>query len=178
MDKNQLGDPVCSRVAGLAAPRGANVSPRGPMMQKRGPVGPRSFKKFQDTKKHGKWCPEGATKRPSAENWCARLRDAAKTRQNIITKRRAPQKHRRRQINAQAETNNDAESKNTASGVPDAREFPMPTKQRVTSRKNTLVFSIFKQIRKSAWCARICARSSPPNGGPSSKFYSPNSACT
>ena len=52
-------------------------------------------KTVQERKTHAKFCPEGAQKRPSAQYGRARLREATKTQQNVITERRAHRKHKK-----------------------------------------------------------------------------------
>ena len=53
----------------------------------------KSPKKVPEGNTHRKSCPEAAQKRPSAQHGRARLREATKTQQNVITERRAPRKH-------------------------------------------------------------------------------------
>ena len=50
-------------------------------------------KTVPERKTQRKSCPEGAQKRASAEHGRARLREATKTQQNVITERRAHRKH-------------------------------------------------------------------------------------
>ena len=65
---NRLGDPICLRVGGLAAPAGTNMCPYGSTMQKMSKAGlPETKKLVQDTEKQRKACLESAQKRPSAE---------------------------------------------------------------------------------------------------------------
>ena len=67
-DNNRLGDPICLRVGGLAAPAGTNMCPCGSTMQKTSEAGPPDTEKLiQDTEKQRKTCMESAQKRPSAE---------------------------------------------------------------------------------------------------------------
>ena len=66
--ENRLGDTICLRVGGLAAPAGTNVCLCGSMMQKRSKAGlPKTNKLLQDMRKHRKACLESAQKRPSAK---------------------------------------------------------------------------------------------------------------
>ena len=66
--RNRLGDPICLRVGGLAAPPGTNMRPCGSTMQKMSKAGlPETKKLVQDTEKQRKACLESAQKRPSAE---------------------------------------------------------------------------------------------------------------
>ena len=65
---NRLGDPICLRVGGLAAPPGTNMRPCGSTMQKMSKAGlPQTKKLVQDTEKQRKARLESAQKRPSAE---------------------------------------------------------------------------------------------------------------
>ena len=69
---NRLGDPICLRIGGLAAPAGTNTCPCGSTMQKTSKAGPPDTKKLiQETEKQRKTCLESAQKRPSAEKKCA-----------------------------------------------------------------------------------------------------------
>ena len=54
---------------------------------------PKPKKTVPEGKTHKESCPEAAQKRSSAQHGRARLREATKTKQNVITERRAPRKN-------------------------------------------------------------------------------------
>ena len=89
---------------------------------------------------------------------------------------------------------NPTEHHNRAAGAPETQDGPqqknereqptttkatiplviLPMRVRPNSQKNhgnTVVSTMFQQNRMGAKCKRLYARSSPPDGGPSSKFY-------
>ena len=150
-------DPICRRVGGLVAPAGTNVGSCGSAVRKMSTAGLQKPKKVvPDRKKHRKSCPEAAQKRPSAQHGRARLREATKTQQNVITERRAPRKHEK--------------------GVKQKHERKPPTTTNADVNQHLLhgnidVSTMFKSIRIGAKRTRACARSSPPNGGHSTKCH-------
>ena len=130
-------------------------------------------KTVPERKTHTKFCPEGAQKRPSAQYGRARLREATKTQQNVITERRAHRKHKKG-------VKQRHERKPLTTPNADVPLVILPTRVRskfAKQKKQDLLHgnidasTMFKSLRIGAKRTRICARSSPPNGGPSFKFY-------
>ena len=117
-------------------------------------------------------CPEAAQKRPSGQYGRAKLREASKTQRNVITERRAPRKHeksakRKHERKPPTTTNADA----PLVILPTRVRSKFPTKNQDLLHGNIDVSTMFKTIRIGAKRTGICAQSSPPNGGPSFKFY-------
>ena len=169
--KNHLGDPICRRVGGLAAPAGTNVCISGSAMQKRSTAGlPKAKNSIQDMKKHRKTCPEGAQKRPGAEERCAKFTRGDKNTTEHHNRAAGAPKTQDGPQKKREGTTNDNQSDNTTSDSPDACASQF-AKNKDFLHGNTVVSTMFQQNRMGAKCTRIYARSSPPDGGPSSKFY-------
>ena len=120
---------------------------------------PKAQKTVPEGKTHRKSCPEGAQKRPSAQHGRAKLREASKTQQNVITEGRVPRKYK-------------TDRPKLKYHLCFSRCVCVPNLQKTKDllHGNTDVSTMFKSIRVDAKRTRICARSSPPNGGPSSNF--------
>ena len=169
--KNHLGDPICRRVGGLAAPAGTNVCISGSAMQKRSTAGlPKAKNSVQDMKNTEKPARKEPKSNPALKKGAQFLREATKTQQSIITERRALRKHKTGLKKKREGTTNDNQSDNTTSDSPDACASQF-AKNKDFLHGNTVVSTMFQQNRMGAKCTRIYARSSPPDGGPSSKFY-------
>ena len=94
-DKNRLGDPICLRVGGLAAPADTNTCPCGSTMQKTSTAGLSKTNKFvQDTKKHRKTHGKVPRRNSTLKKNAQIVREVAKTQESIIAERRAPRKHK------------------------------------------------------------------------------------
>ena len=92
---NHLGDPICRRVGGLAAPAGTNVCISGSAMQKKSTAGfPKAKNSDQDMKNTEKPAQKEPKNNPALKKGARFLREATKTQHNIITERRAPRKHK------------------------------------------------------------------------------------
>ena len=134
---------------------------------------PKPKKTVPERKTHRKSCSEAAQKTPSAQHGRAKLREASKTQQNVITERRAPRKHKKG-------VKQRHERKPLTTPNADVPLVILPTRVRSKFAKqkkqdlfhgNIDASTMFKSMRIGANRTKICARSSPPNGGPSSKFY-------
>ena len=132
---------------------------------------PKPKKTVPEGKTQRKSCPEAARKRPSAQHGRAKLREASKTQQNVITERRAPRKHEKG-------VKQKHERKPPTTTNADVPLVILPTRVRSKFAKkqdrlhgNIDVSTMFKTIRIGAKRTGISAQPSPPSGGPSSKFY-------
>ena len=135
---------------------------------------PKPQKTVPERKTQRNSCPEAARKRPNAQHGRAKLREASKTQQNVITERRAPRKYKKsakqkRERKPPKTTNADA----PLVILPTRVRSKFPTKNQDLLHGNIDVSTMFKTNKIGAKRTGICARSSPPNGGPSSKFYIP-----
>ena len=127
-----------------------------------------------DRKTHRKSCPEAAQKRPSAQHGRARLREATKTQQNVITERRAPRKHEKgvkQKHERKPPTTTNADVPLVILPTRVRYKFEEEKKNQDLLHGNIDVSTMFKTIRIGAKRTGICARSSRPNGGSSSKLY-------
>ena len=129
-------------------------------------------KTVPEGKTHRKSCPEAAQKRPSAQHGRARLREATKTQQNVITERRPPRKHEKG-----VKQKHERKPPTTTNADVPLVILPTRVRSKFAKQKKQDLFhgnidasTMFKSMRIGANRTKNCAPSSPPNGGRSSKF--------